>query len=196
MSRLLGAPFGRLADSHLLSPQTPVNFTAPLYIETNTTVTSNSTSAIPLVDTANDLALKATATASSFAVGQEPYRAIDGWVDGYKEQGNGIPGEEWASRNEKAGAWILLTWPEPIAITRVTLYDRPNYSDRILKGTFTWSDGTKRDFGALATDGSATTFTLSEQVNTTSLLITVTGVSSTTNSVGLSEVSVFGPGAL
>lgn len=167
-----------------------------LYVQSNTTVTSNSTSAIPLVDTANDLALNATATASSFAPGQDPSKAIDGYVDGYKEQGNGIATEEWASNGEQAGAWLLLTWPGPIAVTRVTLYDRPNYSDRILSGTFTWSDGTTRPFGALNADGSATTFTLSDQVNTTSLLITVNSVSSTTNSAGLAEVSVFGPGAL
>ena len=198
MSPLALARRDQVTDSfHLLRPQTPVNITvSTVYVESNTTVTSNSTSAIPLVDTTNDLALNATATASSFSPNQGPDKAIDGYVDGYKEQGNGMPYEEWASNGEKAGAWLLLTWPSPINITRVTLYDRPNYSDRILGGTFTWSDGTSRPFGALNADGSATTFTLSDMVTTSSLLMTVTSVSSTTNSAGLAEISAFGPGAL
>ncbi|ORY61153.1 hypothetical protein BCR35DRAFT_196404 [Leucosporidium creatinivorum] len=177
--------------------QTPVNFTAPLYVATNTTITtSNSTTAIPTIDTTSDLALNATATASSSSSGQGPEKAIDGNINGYKENGSGDYTTEWASNGEKAGAWLNLTWPAPIAVTQVVLYDRPNLSDRVLGGTLTWSDGTSRTFGALNADGSATTINLSKQVNTTSLLVTITSVSLTTNSVGLAEVTVFGPGNL
>jgi len=185
----------------LISPicraQTPVNFTAPLYVATNTTVTGgNSTTAIPTIDTTLDLALNATARASSYSTGQGPEKAIDGNINGYKENGSGDYTTEWASNGEKAGAWLNVSWPGPIAVTQVVLYDRPNLSDRVLGGTLTWSDGTSRTFGALNADGSATTINLSKQVTTSSLLVTITSVSSTTNSAGLAEITVFGPGAL
>ncbi|KAK4052092.1 hypothetical protein OIV83_002386 [Microbotryomycetes sp. JL201] len=175
-------------------PQTPVNITLPdpLYVEQNQTVTSNSTSAIPIIDTSADIARNATATASSFSDNQLPESAIDGIVNGYKEDGTGSWMDEWASDHEGAGAWLLLTWPQPVTITQVVLYDRPNLSDRILKGNFTYSDGTGRTFGALNADGSATKITLAQAVTTTTLKITVLAVSSTTTSVGLAEVVVYG----
>ncbi|KAM0787970.1 hypothetical protein ACM66B_006172 [Microbotryomycetes sp. NB124-2] len=175
-------------------PQTPVNITvpAPLYVEQNQTVTSNSTSAIPIIDTSSNIARNATATASSYSQNQLPESAIDGIVDGYKENGSGSWMDEWASDHEGAGAWLLLTWPSPVTITQVVLYDRPNLSDRILKGNFTYSDGTGRTFGALNADGSATKITLAQAVTTSTLKITVLSVSSTTTSVGLAEVVVYG----
>ncbi|KAK4050566.1 hypothetical protein OIO90_005033 [Microbotryomycetes sp. JL221] len=173
--------------------QTPVNITTPLvYVPQNQTVNPNSTSAIPIIDSSNNIARQATATASSNSDNQLPESAIDGIIDGYKENGSGSWMDEWASDHEGVGAWLLLTWPKPVTITQVVLYDRPNLSDRILKGNFTYSDGTGRSFGALNADGSATAITLAQAITTTTLKITVTQVSSTTNSIGLSEVVVYG----
>ena len=73
------------------------------------------------------------------------------------------------------------------------LFDRPNTNDQITSGTLTFSDGTSVTFGALPNAGTTgLTVTLPKAVNTTTLKMTVTGVSSTTLNVGLSEIQAFG----
>ncbi|KAM0756053.1 hypothetical protein T439DRAFT_283260, partial [Meredithblackwellia eburnea MCA 4105] len=77
-----------------------------------------------------DLALFASATASSYSSGQPPSAAIDGWVGGYTPDG-GIYTEEWASNGQGAGATLTLTWPSSIEIGQVILFDRPNEDDQV-----------------------------------------------------------------
>ncbi|HET7529871.1 MAG TPA: PKD domain-containing protein, partial [Mycobacteriales bacterium] len=60
-------------------------------------------------DAGDDIAMLATATASSEAVGtqQTADKAIDGVVDGYP----GDHTKEWATNNGGVGSWLTLTWP-------------------------------------------------------------------------------------
>lgn len=159
----------------------------------NSTVTSNSTTAILAIDLDDNLATTAIATASSSAPNQGPEKAIDTWVDGYKEDGTGLYWEEWATAGEKEGAWLQLDWTAPVTISQVVMYDRPNFSDRILEGILTFSDGTSRTFGALNLDGSATTINLGSPVTTKMLRMTVTRVSPTTGATGLADIALYGP---
>ena len=142
-----------------------------------------------------NIALKATALASSYADGQAAAGAIDGIIKGYTAYtGDTYDGNEWASDGEGAGAWLRLTFDEPEWVARVVLYDRPNQMDRIKGATVTFSDGTTADVAALVNDASFGTYIdLSAPIYTSYVLITVTSVSQTTSSAGLSEVLVYGP---
>ena len=71
------------------------------------------------------------------------------------------------------------------------LQDRPNLADQILGGNLTFSDGTRIQFGELNNDGTATVINLGRTVTCKSLLVTVTKVSATTTSAGLSEIQVY-----
>lgn len=78
----------------------------------------------------SNLALQSIATASSQAPSQPASAAIDGNVQGY-------PGNytaEWASANEGVGAWLLLSWPQPVNLTSLALYDRPNLNGAFQAG--------------------------------------------------------------
>jgi hypothetical protein len=136
-----------------------------------------------------DLAMLATATASSqnTAYGQTAAKAIDGVIDGY-------PGDytkEWATVGGRAGSWLLLTWPSPVTLNSVVLYDRPNGSDQVMAGTLTFSDGTTIPVGALpASDQPGVTVNV-PNVTTTTLLFTITAVSASTQNVGLAEIEAF-----
>ena len=135
-----------------------------------------------------DVALQATATASSqnTSTGQTAAKAIDGVIDGY-------PGDytkEWATIGGGAGSWLNLAWTSPQTINQVVLYDRPNPNDQVTGGTLTFSDGSTVNVPTLNNDGSATTVTFPAKT-TTSLLFTVTSVSSSTQNVGLSEIQVY-----
>ncbi len=98
-----------------------------------------------------NLAGSATVSVSSErpATGQLGIKAIDGIVDGY-------PGDytkEWATNGELAGAWIKLTWSNPVTVSQVILHDRPNLVDNVLAGTLFFSDGSSVAVGALPNNG-------------------------------------------
>ncbi|KAL8279274.1 hypothetical protein RQP46_008311 [Phenoliferia psychrophenolica] len=135
-----------------------------------------------------NLARYSIATASSSSQYQGANKAIDGQLGGYS---NGDYTMEWASAGEKAGAWLLLTFTAPVIITSVKLMDRPNSNDRVLGGVLKTSTGATVTVGNLVNNGGATTVSV-PSLRTTTLLFTVTSVSSTTSSVGLSELQVFG----
>jgi hypothetical protein len=170
-------------------------FTAPSTATTLTfqlVVTDGSQTSQPntvnITVTAPDLALNATATASSqnTADGQTANKAIDGVIDGW-------PGDytkEWATAGGGVGSWLKLTWTTPQTVSKVVLYDRPNLNDQVTGATLTFSDGSTVTVPSLNNDGSATTVTFPTKT-TTSLLFTVTSVSSTTANVGLSEIQVY-----
>jgi len=67
-----------------------------------------------------DLALLATATASSYGSSQPPQRAIDGVISGYPANYSA----EWATAGETTGAWLNLTWDAYYLVDSVTLYVR------------------------------------------------------------------------
>lgn len=73
------------------------------------------------------------------------------------------------------------------------------YQDQITSATIAFGDGTRVQVGTLMQDGSATFISLPNNVTTTTLRFTVTGVSASTKNVGLRELVVLGsyatPGA-
>lgn len=111
------------------------------------------------------------------------YRAIATYVDPFPSQ--------WAS-GTTVGTTLTLTWDSAVSIARVILYDRPNLSDQITGGTLTYDDGSSTKFSALVNSGSATYVDLASPINSTSLVLTVTSVSSTSSSAGLAEIQVYG----
>jgi hypothetical protein len=97
---------------------------------------------------------------------------------------------QWASKRQRVGAWIKLTWTSPVTFNQIVLYDRPNLADQVLDATLTFSDGKQVSTGALENDGSANYINIST-VSTTSVVFKVTAVSGTTTSVGLSELQLY-----
>ncbi|GAA5824582.1 hypothetical protein JCM11251_000484 [Rhodosporidiobolus azoricus] len=144
------------------------------------------------IQRSQDLAVNATASASSYALGQGPEKAIDTWVDGYKEAGNGHPYEEWASFNGGAGTTFTLIWPSSVTVDAVVLYDRPNSADQLTSGTLTFDSGNVYQVGSLPNSGTGKAIAINRET-TKKIVLTVTGVSSTTSSVGLAEFAVYGP---
>nr|WP_246406479.1 discoidin domain-containing protein [Modestobacter versicolor] len=131
-------------------------------------------------------AARVTASSQNTETGQLAAKAVDGTVDGW-------PGDhtaEWATQGGGAGSWLELNWGEGIGLDHVTLFDRPNTSDRITGGTLTFSDGSTVAVPALADDGSAVTVTFTPRT-TTSVRLTITSVSSTTSNVGLAEIQAW-----
>jgi hypothetical protein len=131
----------------------------------------------------DDLALKATATSSSGIAAA----AIDGVVDGYP----GDSTKEWSTRNEKEGAWITLTWAQPVEVNAIYLYDRPNVEDNILAGVLEFDDGTQINVDALPGDGASPLKVTFPTKNIHWVKFSVTKVSPKTRNVGLSEIAVF-----
>ena len=120
---------------------------------------------------------------------------VDGAVGGEGRRGSadGYPGDythEWATLGEGAGAWLNLAWSSPQALTSITLFDRPNPDDQITGGTVTFSDGSSLAVGVLPNDGSPLTLTFAAKT-VTSLKLTITSVSSTTQNIGLAEIQAF-----
>lgn len=91
---------------------------------------------------------------------------------------------------QKTGAWIKLSWDQPITFNQVVLFDRPDSANQVTGGTLTFSDGTFVTIGALQNDGKATYIDL-PSVTSQSIVFMVTKVSSTTSSVGLAQFQVF-----
>ena len=78
-------------------------------------------------------------------------RAVDGVVGGAPLE----PGSEWVTQDELGGAWIQLSWPAPVRISQINLFDRPYPTENVLSGSLTFSDGTSLGVGALQRDGRA-----------------------------------------
>jgi LmbE family N-acetylglucosaminyl deacetylase len=149
-----------------------------------TTVTVNPPSTPPAGGT--NLALAATATASTQAGGQEASKVIDTFTDGYPTNAS----HEWASAGQAANAWVQVTWPTPQTINQVVLFDRPNADDRVMSGTLTFSSGASVAVGALDNAGAALSVAVSSR-SVTWVRFTVNTVSPNTYNVGLAELQVF-----
>ena len=154
----------------------------------NGQMNSNPDTVTITVSNNSDLALFATATASSqnTSTGQTADKAIDGVIDGYP----GDSTKEWATVGGKAGSWLKLTWSSSQTMSRIVLYDRPNLNDQITGGNVQFSDGSSITISALNNNGSATTFTFSSRT-ITSLQLNITSVSSSTENIGLAEIQVY-----
>jgi hypothetical protein len=136
---------------------------------------------------ANDLALKAQAEASS----GNAAAAIDDVVGGTGFHGDkGDQSKEWVTNGEKVGAWIKLTWAQPIQANAVYIYDRPNLNDQVVWGKFEFDDGTKIATNVVPNDGTTPMRTTFPMKTIHWLKFTVTRVSPTTSNIGLSEIAV------
>ena len=138
--------------------------------------------------TNNNIAPAAVVSASSenISTNQQAIKAIDGYIDGYPNDHT----REWATQSQGKGTYLKLVWPTPHTINKIILYDRPNLNDQITSGTLTFSDGTSIPVGTLNNDDSAVTFTFSTKT-INSVRLDITGVSSSTENVGLAEIQVY-----
>jgi lysophospholipase L1-like esterase len=144
---------------------------------------------VQAAQTSSNIAALAAVTASSenTSTGQLAIKAVDGVVDGY-------PGDytrEWATVGEGVGAWLKLAWGSAYTLDHVVLYDRPNSTEQITSATLSFSDGSSVAVGALNNNGTGVTVNFSART-VTSLTMTVTGVSSTSQNIGLAEIEVYG----
>ena len=139
---------------------------------------------------AQNIAPLADAVASSLmsSTGSRARYAKDRLVEGFPTD----PSFEWASQGQGVGAWIRLTWQQPMRIESVRLHDRPNLNDWITGGTLTFSDGSTVVVGPLDNDARAGMTVNFSPRTATSVTFTVTSVGSNTTNVGLAEFLVFG----
>ncbi|HET7531139.1 MAG TPA: PKD domain-containing protein, partial [Mycobacteriales bacterium] len=181
-------PTVSLSDSTVAAP----TFTAPASAATltfslvvNDGTVDSTAGAVTVTDAGNDVAMLATATASSqtASTGQTADKAIDGVVDGYP----GNYSREWATNGGGAGSWLTLTWGSAQTLSQIVLHDRPNSSDQITSATLTFGDGTVIPVGALPNDGTGLVIPL-PNISTTTVTLTVTAVSGGTSSIGLAEI--------
>lgn len=127
-----------------------------------------------------------TASSENASGGQFATNVIDGVADGFP----GDHTKEWASIGERAGAWILLQWPQPVTVGQVVLFDRPNVGDFITRGTLEFSDGSTVTVGPLDNWGRQSVFAFAPRT-VTSIRLHVDATSAETQNVGLSEIAVF-----
>ena len=128
-----------------------------------------------------------TVTVSSTGPGYSAYGAVDGIVGGSPSH----PEQEWASQGEKDTAMIRLNWHVPQKIDRVWLFDRPNQQDQVTSSLLVFSDGTTIPVGPLPNDAKKGIEVKFEPKTVKWLALFITGVSPTTQNVGLSEIAVF-----
>ncbi len=187
-----------LDDASAMYPQ----FTVPAFLATDQvwsfdllvsdgvlTSATDTAKVFAVVQTQNIARQAAVAASSeSLSLGQPAASAVDGVIGGYPE----INQPEWRSNSERAGAWMRLTWPQPVVIDRVRLYDRPNLTDRITAAVLNFSDGTTVSVGTLDNDARSGTEVSFAPRTVTSVTLVVTAVSSSTSAVGLAEFQAFG----
>ena len=114
----------------------------------------------------------------------------DGKVGGYP----GNRAEEWSTSGQKTGASVTLSWSSPRKVARVVLFDRINANDQITSGVLTFSDGSSVAVGRVPNtpeDGPYVSDFAARDV--TWVKFEVTGVSATTENIGLAELAVYGP---
>jgi hypothetical protein len=127
---------------------------------------------------------------------------VSSTYDGYRAEGatdtvpEGYPGDiscEWASRGERAGAWIRLDWDAPRKVARVLLVDRPNNLDQVTAARIEFSDGTSCDVRTpLPDDGSRAVEVRFEPKTITWMKVLVSGVKPDSPNIGFAEVAAFG----
>jgi hypothetical protein len=110
----------------------------------------------------------------------------DGLIAGFPDHKE----NEWASKGQKAGAWVRLEWDKEIKVSKIWLFDRPTISEQVLAGGLTFSDGTTIRVGELPNaeySGKQITFP-GKKIRW--LEFTVLGVGRASN-IGLAEIAVF-----
>ena len=148
------------------------------------------TVSVPASGSANvavTLAATATASTENAADDQTAAKAIDGSPLGYPVDYS----REWVTNREGAGAWLQLSWTNPVTLDHVVLYDRPNLGDQITGGTLTFSTGASVAVGSLTNDGSAVSVSFSPRT-VSWVRFTVGSVAAGTASAGLAELEAWG----
>lgn len=135
-----------------------------------------------------NLALKARASASSenTNASQTAAKAIDGSSEGY-------PGDyrhEWTTLGQGAGAWLQLEFNEPVLLSTVVLYDRPNLVDQILAGELSFSDGSTVNVGKLNNNGAPVNVAFSPRTVT---WLRFRVLESVGHNIGLAEIEARAP---
>jgi hypothetical protein len=188
----LGSTTAHAATTHILTNPTDGRTITGSVTDLHGYVTAHrqaSTAAVATATAITKVASLAVATASSqnAATGQLAVKAIDGVASGYPSDYT----KEWATIHGKGGSWLELKWANPVTISRIVLYDRPNTDDWITAATITFSDGSQFSTGALANGGAGQTLTFAAKT-VTWLKVTVDEVSYTTRNIGLAELEVWG----
>ena len=138
-----------------------------------------------------NIAPQAQVTVSSTYAGYSSKGLVDGEINGYP----GNISTEWASNEEKAGAWVRLEWTKKRRIDRILLFDRPVDCDQVVGGTLLFSDGSSvlvnKELPNSAYEGIQVKFK-SREVKWFKFVVDKT--SDSTLNIGLSEIAVFGAG--
>jgi hypothetical protein len=95
----------------------------------------------------------------------------------------------WASAGELVGAWIKVTFDESHTISRIVLYDRPNFIENIQSGKLDFSDGSSVKVGTLPDDGSPLVVDFPEK-EITWVKFTITNAVGL--NIGLMEFEIYG----
>jgi hypothetical protein len=134
-----------------------------------------------------DKNIEVEASSENTQTNQYASNIIDGIIDGY-------PGDytkEWATYNEREGAYVRISWANDVTITKLRLFDRPNSVENITSATLVF-DNQELRIGALYNDGRGTTIVLDKPITTSSVTIRVDSVSDSSVNIGLSEVEISG----
>jgi LmbE family N-acetylglucosaminyl deacetylase len=205
--RQTSGPAVALSDAGSVQPTftTPTGLAADVTLEFELVVSDGELSSVPDAvsvvarshipppEYGPNLAPSATITASSqrVASGQTANKVADGSPLGYPTDA----AREWATSGQGVGAWISMTWPEPVTIAKLVLYDRPNTGDQLVAGVVTFSDGSTLAVGPLTNEGQRAEYPFPART-VTSLRLDVTAVSASTANVGLAEFEVFELGGI
>jgi hypothetical protein len=155
---------------------------------TGVDVDSISVAENPTYDEGTNVALSATASASSTYPGYSASGMNDGVVEGYPSNYS----YEWASDGQGAGAWAQLSWTDQQSVDKIVLYNRQT-GGQVTSGTLTFSDGSSVPVGALQADGRAGTVVTFPTKQITWARFTVDSVSSGATNIGLTEFEAFSP---
>ncbi len=136
---------------------------------------------------ADNIARKAVVSVSSTHSEYSPDGLTDGIVDGFPRNIQ----REWASNGENDSAFVRLTWPEPVQINRIWLFDRPNNLDLIEEGMILFSDGSTIVTKSLPDDARKGLEVRFAAKKVKWLLFLVTKTKKNSPNIGLAEIAVY-----
>ena len=137
-------------------------------------------------NSARERGVTVTASSQDTWADQTARKAVDGFAQGFPS----APTREWATDGGAADSWIQLDFPAPTSINGVVLADRPNLDDQVTGGTLLFSDGSTVRTGPLPNNGSPLSIGFTARI-TTSVRLTITAVSPTTQNAGLAEMETY-----
>lgn len=147
-----------------------------------------------------ELAVNPTAYASSeFGGNYGADRAIDGGLNDDTHP----PNQEWATRGERNGTFLEITWSRPVPIKRFRLYDRRNTNDNITQFSILvyTEDGAEVRLTGLgpldngpadrSTPARYYEYNIYSTLRTNRIRILITGTSPATQNIGVAEIEVY-----